>query len=106
ATGRRWRVFAGPVKKLNRFIYVAVGSLSFSPDGRLLAAGYSDGTVGLWELASGQERARFDGHRNGIASTAWSPDGTLLASGSSDRTVMIWDVAGRGGPVEPKELDT
>src|SRR5207237_9567232 len=71
----------------------AVYGLSFSPDGRMLAAGYEDFSVRLWEVASGQERSRFEGHRNAVLNVAFSPDGRLRASGSADRTVLVWEVA-------------
>jgi dipeptidyl aminopeptidase/acylaminoacyl peptidase len=79
-----------------RSAYV-LGALTFSPDGRVVAAGYSDQVVRLLEVATGKERTRFEGHRSGIISVAFSPDGRLLASGSWDRTVMVWDLTGRVG---------
>jgi RNA polymerase sigma factor (sigma-70 family) len=72
-----------------------VQTLAFSPDGRAVAAGYSDGAVRLWEVASGKERARFKGHRGVVLRVAFSPDGSLLASGGGDQLVLVWDLTGR-----------
>jgi WD40 repeat protein len=49
--------------------------------GRVVAVGYSDQTVRLLEVATGKERAQYQGHRAGLYSLAFSPDGRLLASG-------------------------
>jgi hypothetical protein len=70
-----------------------IRALALSPDGKTLAAGDS-GTVVFWEVASGQERGRFTGHREWVWSLAFSPDGRLLASGSHDYTALVWDVTG------------
>ena len=65
--------------------------MSFSQDGRLLAA--SDGNlVHLREVATGTELRVFKGHRNEIESLAFSANGRRLASGSLDNTVLIWNV--------------
>src|SRR5207253_3160470 len=48
----------------------------FSPDARLLATTTLQGTVHVWELATGRERARFAGHLPGeITSLGFAPDG-------------------------------
>ena len=72
-----------------------VRSVSFSPDGALLASGASDSTVKLWDVATRRQIATLKGHRSQVSSVSFSPDGTLLASGSWDRTVKLWDVATR-----------
>ena len=65
--------------------------MAFSPDATRLASGSSDGTVRLWDAATGDEVRRFEGHTDWVSSVAFSPDGTRLASGSDDRTVRLWD---------------
>ena len=50
-----------------------------------------DGTVILWDTATGKPVRRFNGHRAKAMALAASPDGRYLASGSWDRTVRIWE---------------
>jgi hypothetical protein len=64
---------------------------AFSPDGTLLAA-VVEGTIRLWDVASGKELARFEGHESSISGLAFFPDGTKLASSSWDTTVLVWDL--------------
>jgi serine/threonine protein kinase len=66
--------------------------VAVSPDGRVIAAGSSSGTVKLWNAKSGTFQAQMNGHSESISSIAFSSDGRLLASGSFDHTVRLWDV--------------
>lgn len=69
-----------------------VFGVAFSPRGSLLAAGLLDGTVRLWDVASGQVVQILQGHSDLVGQVVFSPDGGLLASGSADGTIRLWDV--------------
>lgn len=71
----------------------------FSPDGKVLATTTRQPTIRLWDVASGKELRKLEGHQDTVSCVAFSPDGRLLASGASgcdpgevDRRILIWDV--------------
>ena len=80
----------------------SVRSVEFSPDGATLASGAWDGTVKLWDVATGEIIATLEGHGGGVQSVSFSPDGATLASGAGDATVKLWDVA-TGEPIATLE---
>ena len=67
--------------------------MAVAPDGSWLASGGEDGTVRIWDAATGRERAVLTGHTSAVAAVAVAPDGSWLASGGEDGTVRIWDAA-------------
>ena len=71
-----------------------VTAATFSLDGRLLAVGNVDGTMGVWDvLPEGiQVRWRLPVHTAPVTSLAFSPDNHWLASASNDRTIRLREV--------------
>ncbi len=69
-----------------------VTGVSFSPDGTTLASTSKDGTVKLWEPATGHLRRTLGGYPADVQVCAFSPDETMLATGSMDKGgIRIWD---------------
>ncbi|CAE6536639.1 unnamed protein product [Rhizoctonia solani] len=70
-----------------------VNSISFSPNGALLASGSFDCTIIVWDAYIGSMvLGPLNGHSNKVKSVNFSPDSTRLVSGSNDDTIRIWDV--------------
>ncbi|WP_026733712.1 NB-ARC domain-containing protein [Fischerella sp. PCC 9605] len=69
-----------------------ISSVAFSPDGKLLATGDTNGEIRLRQVTDWKQLLTCKGHSNWVPSLAFSPDGSILASGSSDCTVKLWDV--------------
>jgi WD40 repeat protein/tRNA A-37 threonylcarbamoyl transferase component Bud32 len=68
------------------------GGVAFSPDGRYALSGAGDGTVRLWEVATGREVRQFSGHSGAVDDVAFSSDGRQALTASHDGTVRLWDV--------------
>jgi WD40 repeat protein len=71
-----------------------VSSVCFSPDGTLLLTGSNDGTVRLWDAATGRERTVFDWETGKVRCVAFAPDGMTAAVVGERRKAVIWDVDG------------
>jgi hypothetical protein len=77
-----------------------VWGVAFRPDGRLLATSSADGTLRLWDPASGEPRGALAEQLpfawGRPPATVWglvafSPDGRLLASSTLHAKVELWD---------------
>jgi WD40 repeat protein len=69
----------------------AVTGAAFSPDGLRIASASGDGSVKVWDAATGLLRLTLLGHPGGVLDVAFSPDGKQLASAGRDGTVKVWD---------------
>ena len=97
-----WNTDATDVKATFKALDTSFYALAFSPNGRLLASGCSDGSVRLWNATAQKEglggkigqympTLKLKGHKEGVNILAFSPDGKTLLSGSEDGTIRAWD---------------
>ncbi|MFC8615538.1 NB-ARC domain-containing protein, partial [Micromonospora purpureochromogenes] len=92
----RWRRSDQPHPALLRTLTGhpdAIGALAVAPDGTWLASASADGTIRIWDPATGACRHTLTDHTSAVSALAVAPNGTWLASGSDDGTVRIWDPA-------------
>ena len=73
-----------------------VRCVDFSPDGKLALSGglagdeiTNPGELFLWDLSSGQQIRRFEGHLNGVVDAHFMPDGRQVLSSSGDQELLI-----------------
>lgn len=63
----------------------------------IVAAGYNDGSIKVWDLTSGSVMITFQGHKSAITVLKFDTSGTRLISGSSDSSIILWDLVGEEG---------
>ena len=71
----------------------SVYSVTFSPDGQVLAAAAANGTVSLWDPQGQESQVSIDHPL--VNDVSFSPDGQVIASASDDQTVRLWNLQGQ-----------
>ena len=69
-----------------------VTSAGWSPDGRRIVSGSSDGTTRIWDAATGDELLRLSTPATWGTCTHWSPDGKYIAAAMEKTPMEIWRV--------------
>jgi WD40 repeat protein len=64
--------------------------VDFSGDGQTVAIGHRDGTVRLWQVATGEASLPLAGNTGLIFSLALSRDGRMLITGGRDGNLCLW----------------
>lgn len=86
-----------PENKLRRVWSAAVPdhcvAVTWSSDGRLLAAAAVSGPVAVFDAASGKAACELPGHGFGTAAIAFQPGTAVLASAGQDGKAKLWDAA-------------
>ena len=67
-------------------------AVDFNPDGTLVAAGSTDGTSRVWNVATG-EVAGIVSLEDEVTAVAFSPSGAYFATGLGNGSVRVWDAA-------------
>ncbi len=67
-------------------------NMAFGPGGTIAAA-HTDGTITLWDAATGKEGRTIHAHLGAAFGVAISPDGRHLASGGALGEVKLWETA-------------
>jgi len=70
-----------------------VTGVAFSPDGAVLAAAYGDGTIRLWNPATGGAVGSALQAGSGVNAVAFGPGGKL-AGAQANGAVKVWNMAG------------
>lgn len=77
-----------------------VKCVAFSPDGKMIASGDSDGVVIIWSCDRNllhridKESAGEQIHTKSVTSINFSPDGKILVSSGRDKLIKFWDMNG------------
>ncbi len=90
-TVKLWDMFSGRMVQSLKGNSAPVTSISYSPNGRILAVVYGEQTIRLWDVVRGQKIKVLKAN-DMIISVAFSPDGKILAYGAEDKSIRLWDV--------------
>jgi len=81
-------------EELRRYKGAEISHVSFSPDGRHIAAGTQERIIVLVDAQSGADILTLHGPPSnywGTRSVAFSPDGSRIVSGGDDNVVEVWN---------------
>lgn len=82
-----------------------IHSISFSPDGKVIASLSSGSSIRLWDTENGTAMHVLKGHSREVNVVAFSQDSKLLASAALGDTIKLWNSA-RGMILRSFDLDT
>ncbi len=76
----------------------ATTAIAWSPDGKMIALGISNGPIQLWQAQPPKPLAMLVGHRSGVLGLKFLPGGKTLVSSSTDATIKFWNLEGVASP--------
>jgi WD40 repeat protein/serine/threonine protein kinase len=90
---RRWAMEVGSKRVL---------AVAFSPDGKRIATGDTDGHLKLWNGADGSAITSTDAFKDAVLRLAYSPDGSIIAAVGRGETIALF-VAADAKPIRVLE---
>jgi WD40 repeat protein len=69
-----------------------MGQLAFTPDGTSLVSTSLDGTVRVWDVATGAELLSLENHGGAVHTVAIDPQGEWAVTGGEDGNARLWDL--------------
>jgi WD40 repeat protein len=91
--------FVNPIPYFRQYTFVVhhgqtlVYDVAWSPDGKWIASAGDQGTVEVWNAASGRTRFSYRAPRDTPIRLAWSPNGARLALADTTQRLVVLDTA-------------
>lgn len=89
--------FSDATSKNNDGHMPEISILRHEPNMDLVAAGYVDGSIRVWDMKSGDVVVTFNGHKAAISALQFDKNGTRVVSGSKDSNIVVWDLVSETG---------
>ena len=99
-TGAELRRFEGHIRLINSVAVLPDGRRALSASGNFVSSLFdhrgvsasADYTLRLWDIETGAELRRFEGHTDLVSSMKVLPNGHRVLSASADYTLRLWDI--------------
>lgn len=93
ATIKRWSVETGELLDTFGRVSASAYGIAYSPNGDfVLAGGWGDGVMSLYDAQTGNELRQFTSSTDSIYGVAFSPDGGQALSAGNGRLAILWDL--------------
>ncbi|XP_065648655.1 WD repeat-containing protein 3 isoform X2 [Hydra vulgaris] len=93
-----WDMRKAEMVMMLKGVNAEVTALAKAPgNSSMIAVGYSDGAIKMWNLKTNISDISFSGHKSAVTCLSFDITGTKLVSGSNDTDVIVWDIVGETG---------